>query len=103
MSTEVAEHEINFTNHNNETVAGGDTRVISVREGAQSFNVTKIYIRMGWREQETEVKETGDEDREILNILLKVGGTDGRSPKNGEVQIVKNCHKSFKNEMQKVI
>jgi len=38
MSTEVAGHEINFTNHNDETVAGEDTRVISVTEGAQSFN-----------------------------------------------------------------
>jgi len=80
MSTDVAGHEINFTNHNTETIAGGDTRVISVIEGAQTFNVTKIYTRMGWREQETEVKETGDEDREIWNILLKVGGTDGRTP-----------------------
>jgi hypothetical protein len=50
-------------------------------EGAQSFSVTKIYIRMGWREQETEDKETGDEDTEIWNILLKVGGVDGRPPK----------------------
>jgi hypothetical protein len=47
MSTEVAGHEINVINHNNETVAGGDTRVISVREGAQSFNVTKIYTKIG--------------------------------------------------------
>jgi hypothetical protein len=74
-----------------------------VRVGAQLFNVTKIYTRMGWREQVTEVKETGDEDREIWNILLKVGGTDGRPPKKGEVQIVKNCLKSFKNEAQKKI
>jgi hypothetical protein len=81
MSTEVAGHDLNFTNHYNETLAGGDTRVISVTKGAQAFNVTKIYSRMGWREQETEVKETGDEDREIWNILLKVGGTDGRPPK----------------------
>jgi hypothetical protein len=47
MSTGAAGHESNFTNHNNETVAGGDARAISVREGAQSFNVTKIYTRMG--------------------------------------------------------
>jgi len=47
MSTDVAGHEINFTNHNTETIAGGDTRVISVIEGAQTFNVTKIYTRMG--------------------------------------------------------
>jgi hypothetical protein len=47
MSTGAAGHEANTTNHNNESVAGGDTRVISVREGAQSFNVTKIYTRMG--------------------------------------------------------
>jgi hypothetical protein len=69
-----------------------------VREGAQSFNVTKIYTRMGWREQETEVKETGDEDREIWNILPKLGAQMAefqKTKKKGEVQIVKNCFRFF--------
>jgi hypothetical protein len=47
MSTEVTGHEVNVSNHNKEIVAGGDTRVICMTEGAQSFSVTKIYIRMG--------------------------------------------------------